>query len=221
MSEWHWLGGRRLNEVVEKSLTHLELVVETVKRLDLLIKSLKEKRIVDAQKYFEEVVSYERRADDVKRDILRRLRGAFIHPLDREDLLRLLLTADDIAAYTKASARRIISIYNIGSRIPDEIIDYMYRIIGKTVEAAEKLLESVKILGIDPGRAVELTHNVEKLEEEIDEIRMKALEKLFSICREKLVIECILIRDAIEDLESISDMCEDTSDVVRVIALSS
>lgn len=221
MSGWHWLGGRKLQEVIEKSLEHIKLVNSIVIKLDELISSLLKNEADSAHKLYNEIVLIERRADKIKREILRNLRGAFIHPLDREDLLRLLLTADDIAAYVKACGRRIITFYSIGYTIPGEILEKMKEMTMKTVLASKSLLESIKVLGTDPVKSIELTHDVEKYEEEVDEIRMKALEKLYVLCKEKLSMECVLLRDVIEDLEAVSDKCEDTSDVVRLIALSS
>ncbi len=221
MSSWQWLGGRKLDEVITKSLTHLELVIETVKKLNQLIDSIATEKISILKDIYNQVVDYERKADSIKRDILESLRGAFIHPLDREDLLRLILTADDIAAYCKASARQLVTFYDIGMNIPENILDILVKISKKTVEAGEKLLESIKCLGTNPNKTISLTHEIEKIEEEIDELRMEALEHTYRICLNNFRLDCILLINIIDNLEAISDKIEDTSDVIRLIALSS
>ncbi|ABN69278.1 protein of unknown function DUF47 [Staphylothermus marinus F1] len=221
MTEWGWLGGRRLQDIITKSLEHIKTVHSAVLKLNELINSLINDDVDHATKIYSEIVTAERNADSIKREILYSLKGVFIHPLDREDLLRLILTADDIAAYVKATGRRLISLYSTGYKIPREVLELMNDIINKTVLASKSLLDSVLALGTDPSKSIELTHSVENYEEEIDEIRMKALEKIYMQCKENLTMECILLKDVIEDLEAISDKCEDTSDVVRLIAISS
>lgn len=125
MTEWSWLGGRKLQNVIMKSLEHIKTVHLTVLKLDEFIDSLINDEIDQAAKIYNEIVSEERKADEIKREILNSLKGVFIHPLDREDLLRLILTADDIAAYVKAAGRRLMSLYDIGYKIPREILEIM------------------------------------------------------------------------------------------------
>lgn len=220
MSSWTWLAGRRLKEIVNKSITHLELIHKTTELLRDMIKLLYEGKVNEGLKFYEKIGETERKADELKRDILHSLSRGFIHPLDREDLLRLILTSDDIAAYAKATARRIIILYTIGGTLPEEILFLLKDIAEKTVEASSVLLSALRSLGSDPARTITLTHEVEKIEEEIDEIRMDLLEKLYKLCKVDLTIDCLLTKEIIDDVESISDMCEDTGDVIRLIAVS-
>ncbi len=220
MSGWPWLGGRKLNEVISMSMEHLETVLKTTHTLKDLIDALEKGDLSKADEIYEKISSCERKADDIKRNILQNLRGSYIHPQDREDILRLIMTADDIAAFAKSSAKRFMNIYHIGLRIPDNVFKDIGEIIDKTVTATDLLLESIRSLGTDPSKSVSLTHEVEKIEEEIDDIRLNVLEKVYSSCVEKVEITCILIKDLVDDLESISDKCEDTGDVIRLIALT-
>ncbi len=220
MSSWTWLAGRKLEEIVNKSINHLELVHKTTEFLRDMINSLCEGKVNEGLKLYEKISETERKADELKREILHSLSRGFIHPLDREDLLRLILTSDDIAAYTKATARRITILYSIGSKLPEEILSMLRDIAEKTVEASSVLLSALRSLGSDPARTISLTHEVEKIEEEIDEIRMNLLEKLYTSCKEKLTVDCFLTKEIIDDIENISDKCEDTGDVIRLIAIS-
>lgn len=220
MSSWTWLAGRRLEEIVNKSIVHLELVHKTTELLGDMIKLLYEGKVNEGLKFYEKISETERKADELKREILTSLSRGFIHPLDREDLLRLILTSDDIAAYTKATARRITVLYTIGSTLPEEILLLLKDIAEKTVEASSVLLSALRSLGSDPARTMTLTHEVEKIEEEIDEIRMNLLEKLYTLCKVNLTVDCLLMKEIIDDIENISDMCEDTGDVIRLIAVS-
>jgi len=51
------------------------------------------------------VFESERKADDIKRRIIRELSEEFVHPIDREELIRLILATDDIATFAKEASR--------------------------------------------------------------------------------------------------------------------
>ncbi|OYT39988.1 MAG: phosphate transport regulator [Desulfurococcales archaeon ex4484_58] len=220
MSSWPWLGGRKLEEIVSKSLNHIDIVIKTVHYLQDLIKFLDENKMNEAENTYNKIVECERKADDLKRSILQSLRNSYIHPQDREDLLKLIMTVDDIAAFTKSSAKRFMNIYRIGLTIPTTIMNKIKEVVSKTVTAGDLLVESIKSLGKDPQKSMALTHDIEQLEEEIDDLRMEVLEEVYRNCIDKVDIICILIRDLIEDLESISDKCEDTGDIIRLITVT-
>lgn len=218
MSTWIRHGGRKLEELVSKSIKHLETVTESIKSLLDMVNYLREDRVEDAVKQFNRVNELEHSADNLKREIMRELRMGFLHPLDREDILKLIITADDIAAYTKATARRIVILNNVGCKAPRKIVDYLYDIVEKSANAAEILYKAVQALTRNIDETLTLVDKVEEIEEEIDEIRMKALEELYNICREKMTIDCILLKEIIDDAENISDKAEDTGDILRIIA---
>ncbi len=76
-------------------------------------------------------------------------------------------------------------------------------------------------LAKDPRRALEVANSVERIEEEVDEIRMKALEKVLEWCDRAKVSSCIICKEVVDSLENASDKCEDVADVIRGIALTS
>ncbi len=220
MSTWTNLGGRKLEEIVNKTVSHLESIKTEVELLQKMVKSLSEKRTVDVGKFFGEINKYEHAADRIKRDVMKELRMGYLHPLDREDILRLVTEADDIAAYTKATARRLMILYNLGFSIPQDIMGFLQSIIDKTYESINQLHQALKSLTESVDKTLSYVEEVEKLEEEIDEERMKALEALYKKCVDKIDAKCILVKEIIDDAENISDKCEDTGDVLRIIAVS-
>ncbi len=220
MSTWTNLGGRKLEEIVNKAVSHLKSIKTEVGLLQKMVESLSEKGIVDVGKFFEEINKYEHEADRIKRDVMKELRMGYLHPLDREDILRLVMEADDIAAYTKATARRLMILYNLGFSIPEDVMGFLQSIVDKTYESIRQLHNALKSLTESVDKTLSYIEEVEKLEEEIDEERMKALESLYKKCIDKIDAKCILVKEIIDDAENISDKCEDTGDVLRIIAVS-
>ncbi len=218
MSVWTSHSGRKLEELVSKTIKHLEIVRDEVKALREMINFLVTGEIDKAVDTFDTVNDLEHRADSLKRDIMRELRMGFLHPLDREDILKLIVTADDIAAYTKATARRIVILKKIGGKTPGKVLDYLHQIVEETVNAVEMLYKAVQSLVVNIDETLALVDKIEEIEEEIDEIRMNALEELYNYCRENLSIDCLLLKEIIDDAENISDRAEDTGDILRIIA---
>jgi len=220
MSSWSWLAGRRLKEIVNKSFKHLELVNNVVSLLDEIIDDLIKNNIEEGLQKFDDLNKMEEKADVVKREIFVELRSGYIHPLDREDLLRLILTADDIAAYAKAAARRIVIIHKLGYKMPEELLKILKQMTDKIVDASKLVIEAVNMIGQDPSKALSITHEIEDIEESVDDLRMEAYKFLYKMCKDRIGIECILYKEVIDDIENTSDRCEDTADVIRMIAVS-
>ncbi|NPA97874.1 MAG: DUF47 family protein [Crenarchaeota archaeon] len=220
MSSWSWLAGRRLKEIVNKSFKHLELVNNVVSLLDEIIDDLIKNNIEEGLQKFDDLNKMEEKADVVKREIFVELRSGYIHPLDREDLLRLILTADDIAAYAKAAARRIVIIHKLGYKMPEELLKILKQMTDKIVDASKLVIEAVNMIGQDPSKALSITHEIEDIEESVDDLRMEAYKFLYKMCKDRMGIECILYKEVIDDIENTSDRCEDTADVIRMIAVS-
>ncbi len=220
MARWSSLAGSKLGELVSKTIIHLEKVISTVEALKGMVYDYSSLDKFGLQAYFDEINRNEHEADKIKREIMRQLRLGLLHPLDREDILRLVTTADGIAAYSKATARRIVVYRRLGFEIPEDIYVELKRIMDKTLEASRSLYNAVRGLNESVDESLLLVEDVEEKEEEIDELRMDALEKLFNLCVDRFDARCMLLKEIIDDMENISDRCEDTGDVVRIIAVS-
>ncbi|MEM1983205.1 MAG: DUF47 family protein [Sulfolobales archaeon] len=214
---WHWMGSRLSKEALQSVVTHLSLILEVSKSSLEFFKCFKENELDCVQKRFSEIFNYEREADNIKRRILEELSKGFIHPIDRDEIVRLVLAVDDIAAYMKAATRR-------ATLVDPKLVDYevkFYAIImcEKVYQAIELLKEAVRILHIEPNKALNIANDVERIEEEVDDIRLKALGKVLKFCDQSEVSTCIIAKEIIDSLENSADRCEDSADVIRVIAV--
>ncbi len=214
---WHWIGSRLSKEALHSVVTHLNLILEVSKASLEFFKCFKENDVNGVQAYFSNIFKYEREADDVKRRILEELSKGFIHPIDRDEIIRLVLASDDIAAYIKAAARR-------ATLIDPKLVDYEIKFYAtvmceKVLRAIELLKEAVVTLHSEPSKTLSIANDVERIEEEVDEIRLKALGKVLKFCDQSEVSTCIVAKEIIDSLENSADRCEDSADVIRVIAV--
>ncbi|MEM4567952.1 MAG: DUF47 family protein, partial [Sulfolobales archaeon] len=89
----------------------------------------------------------------------------------------------------------------------------------KVLQAIQLLKEAVMVLHSEPNKALSIANDIERIEEEVDEIRLKALSKVLKFCDQSEMSTCIVSKEIIDSLENSADRCEDSADVVRVIAV--
>lgn len=88
-----------------------------------------------------------------------------------------------------------------------------------SVKAVDTLRDAVKLLTSDPRKALQLIYIVEEIEEKVDDIRLNALEYMYRVCSRDFQVVCLLYKEIIDDIEIITDKCEDTADTIRSIAI--
>ncbi len=220
MSTWVWLSRRVGREVLKKFMEYIQHVEEVTHALLEMLESIKAGDLERAKKLFEKAYEEEKTADDLKRGILRDLARGVIHPMDREDIMRLVLTTDDVAGYAKAAARRIKIMLDLGFNIDADVLDLLIEMARKVNDAAELIRVGAAQLIRNPNEALNTADKIERLEEEVDEIRLVALEKMYSKCGKYPTAQCLLMKEVIDSIEGASDKCEDVCDVIRAIALT-
>ncbi len=220
MSTWIWIAGKREREVILKSIEHLNKIRDVILHFNTMLEGIKENDPSKIRDEFNYVDNIEKEADTIKRRLIEDLSKGGFHPIDREDLMKLILSSDDIAAYIKASARKLFLLLDMNYSIPNEILDHMTKLSENILKANKILIDAVKELTRSIDKAITLSHLVEEIEEKIDDMRIDTFKTLFIICRERIDIKCILLKEIIDDLEMASDKCEDVSDIIRTIAVS-
>lgn len=218
-STWSWISRRRQTEIISKYVDHVEKVIEVVEHTYKMVERYSKGDVKGARSEYNIVFEAERRADDVKKRIIDELSSEIFHPIDREELIRLILTTDDIAAYAKATCRRLLLV--LDERLDDKIIEKLLLMAQKILEATRTLKDATLELLKNPRNSLKLADKVEELEEEVDEIRMKALERVLKFCDTSKPSLCIIAKELVDSLENASDRCEDAGDVIRSIALLS
>ncbi|MCE4600461.1 MAG: DUF47 family protein [Desulfurococcales archaeon] len=220
---WTWISRRREQEILGMELNHLTNILRVAENTLMMIETVKSGDVSRVAEAYGSVKEAERAADKVKDDIIADLSKSLFHPIDREELLRLVLVADDIADHLNAATRRLLLYVKVeGSSPPPEIVDSMYKIAVIAKTQVEKIIAAVKELKKDPAKAVELAREVERLEEEADEIRSSTEEHVIAWCNKAgKPGSCVTLYKALQSLETSTDKCEDTADVLRSIAILS
>jgi predicted phosphate transport protein (TIGR00153 family) len=221
VSTWSWISRRRESGILERELEHLEKIRRTVEATLAEAEALNRGDLAGVEKAYDNVFNSEREADEIKSSIIDELSEGLIHPIDREELIRLVLGADDIAAYAKSAGRRMLILSKLGERPPEDVGSSFIEIARLALESVDKIIEAVKIIRKDSKRAIKLSEEVERLEEKADEVRLRTEEELIKWCNENRPGTCLLLYRILEALEESTDKCEDVADILRSIAILS
>lgn len=155
----------------------------------------------------------ENNGDEIAHRIFEKLNLTFVTPMDREDIHALACALDDIVDIINATSQRL-QLYNVGTITEDAklLANIILRATEETAVIATSL-NNVKNLSSLKQHWIE----VNRLENEADKISRHAIADLFSSNRDP--IDVIKWKELYEHLETVTDKCEDVSDIVEGVAL--
>jgi len=220
LATWIWASKKIEKEIVSKCLDHCLKVSSIVESLASLLKAIEEGQLESASSIFAEVMVTERKADEMKRSLIYDLSRATLLPLDRDYVMRLILRLDDVADYSKAAARRLLIATKIGIRFDKEYLTKLSNMALKLREAMVLVDRALREMIENPQKALSTADAIERIEEEVDDIRTSLLEYVFSKCDEKGPKWCALAKEVVDEVENSVDRCEEVADMIRYISIS-
>ena len=215
-----WIGRKKERDVLKLSKRHFDKIFELTKSFKEYVALYVNCKVDEASRLYEDsIFQLERQADDQKEKILLEVSKGPFHPIDREDVIRLVLTMDDIASNLKSAARKLL--YTNPCEIPDDIRNDLLKLTDLSVEMVIKLGEALDALISGSKKVLKLADTVERKEEEIDEFRHGLIAKILSWGDSaKRLSNVIMLKEAIENIENASDKGEDVADLIRSIAIT-
>lgn len=220
MTAWIWISKKVEEKYLNRAVEHLDKVALVAESLRNALNSFLEKDLNGVREHYNRVFIAERTADQIKRDIISDMLESSIHPIDREVIMKLILRIDYIADHAKSTARRLLLAAETELSIPIEVLNDVTAMCHKLGEAILKLREALLELTKDLKKSLELADAVEKIEEEVDEVRSKAFEKVLMTCKNSDPATCTILNEVVDSLENAVDRCEDSADMVRYLAVS-
>jgi predicted phosphate transport protein (TIGR00153 family) len=160
----------------------------------------------------DEMQAIEHRGDKAIHAIMTKLNQSFITPFDREDIHTLASSLDDVLDYMNTAATRLV-MYKIAQPTAAAA-----ELAGILVLQSEELARGVSLLEKN-GKVMQHCDEVNRLEDEADQISRKAIGELFE--NEKDPIQLIKMKELYEVLETATDKAEDAANVLEAIVLKS
>ena len=211
-----WFGDRRTETVIEMTYRHLEVTTEAVKQLYEMVRTASDDQ--EKKTFYDAISQHEMNADQIRREMVTELSKRELYPAERDDLMELVRSVDWVADWAREAARIlvIIPIYMLPSEFKGTIED-MCRENYSTVRVLAKCIHA---LSTNPKKALEYADQVELLEADLDDLYGTARNHFVDLGDIGMTRGAlILLNQLLQAIETVSDWCENTADIVRAIAI--
>lgn len=197
--------------VTRKEEIFFDMFVETAEST-LKAASLLEEMVnnyVDVERKVAAIEQVENDCDKLVHKILEQLNKSFITPIDREDIYLIAKEIDNITDAIESTAHRFI-MFNVKKVSPETLTMTKYITEGcKELTLLCKELKDMKTSKVLIEKVVEIN----RIEDEVDDIFRKAIKDLFS--NESNAVEIIMWKEIYEYLENTLDSLEDVANIIE------
>jgi uncharacterized protein Yka (UPF0111/DUF47 family) len=205
-------GGNLMAKKKDKFFIYLNSISLNLKKSTNYFADCKLRNVIDLKTFSEKMKEFELNGDVLIHDLIRDLNKAFITPLEREDILALSISMDDIldGLYHTAALFEMYSII--------ETDEFMLKFVDAIknctteIDAAIELLSTKKLLNIR-----EHVIKIKEIESNCDNILRESIKDLFTA--QKDPVRIIKYKQIYEGLEEIADCCKAVANSFETIII--
>ncbi|HVI21302.1 MAG TPA: DUF47 domain-containing protein [Bacillus sp. (in: firmicutes)] len=170
------------------------------------------KNVSDLKIFSEKMKEYETKGDTYVREVIKELNNAFITPIEREDILALTMSMDDVLDGIEHTAA-LFEMYSITTAD-----DFMLRFVEAIKMCTHEIENSINLL-INKKLPQIRQHaiKIKDYESQCDGIQRQSIKHLFSV--EKDPIRIIQYKEIYENLEDIADYCQNVANTLETIIM--
>lgn len=170
------------------------------------------KNISDLKIFSEKMKELETKGDSYVHEVIKELNDSFITPIEREDILHLAMSMDDVLDGLEACAA-LFEMYSI-TQADEFMLKFVEAINGSVheIDKAVELLSNKKLLKIR-----EHAIKIKDYESKCDNVLRQSIKHLFTI--EKDPIRIIQYKEIYETLEDIADYCQTVANTLETIIM--
>jgi predicted phosphate transport protein (TIGR00153 family) len=139
-----WLSRQTEKEVISSCEDHLSKIFQVVDKFKQFIEKYVNNDVEGCHHLAIEISNLEREADQIKENIIEKLMRLLFHPMDQDEIIKLVTTADDIAAHLKSATRKLL--YTTPQEVPNNIKEGLKSITQLLVEEKDRLKKPLKLL---------------------------------------------------------------------------
>lgn len=187
---------------------HAALTVEGAKQFVTLVGGNQNIRALAAR-----IKEIEHEDDVITHACVERLHTTFITPFDRDDIHRLITRMDDVMDYVESASERI-ALYELREMTAE--VQELAAVLVRATEAVARAIAGLRNLK-RPQAVLEHCIEVNRLENEGDEILRNAVAKLFKEGTDPLMV--MKWKEVYEALENATDRCEDVANIIEGVVL--
>ena len=155
----------------------------------------------------------EHETDVITHACVERLHTTFITPFDRDDIHRLITRMDDVMDFIESASERL-ALYEL-EQMTQEVQD-LARVLVRATEAVATAVAGLADLKHSQA-ILDACIEVNRLENEADEILRNAVAKLFRQATDPLLV--MKWKETLDFLEEATDRCEDVANVLEGVVV--
>ena len=170
------------------------------------------RNVSDLKIFSETMKEFETKGDTYVHEIIVELNNAFITPIEREDILALTMSMDDVLDGLEHCSA-LFEMYSITNAD-----DFMLRFVEAIKGCAHEIQDSIDLL--TTKKLPEIRQHAIKIkdyESKCDGIQRQSIKQLF--IAEKDVIRIIQFKEIYENLEDIADYCQNVANTLETIIM--
>lgn len=206
---------RRILEICQD---HMRKVLDTLREVCLLISAYQTGNENQIYFHHNNVIKHNEESAAKKRALMMEVAEVGAILLSRDDFIRLSSEVETISDYCTGISYRIMELAKRRMYVKMEIMKEIGNLAEATLDCVIRLRETILALIYGGPKVFEAAENVESAEKIVDNIYRKVdLTILLSKMKVSIIL---LLREVAEFLEEIADICENASDIARILAIT-
>ncbi|MFB6469280.1 DUF47 domain-containing protein [Cytobacillus sp. Hz8] len=170
------------------------------------------KNVSDLKTFSETMKDYEHKGDSFVHEMIKELNNAFITPIEREDILQLTMSMDDVLDGLEHTSA-LFEMYNI-----TQADEFMLKFVEAIRNCTNEIETSVELLSTKKLQKIrENAIKIKDYESKCDGIQRQSIKNLFTV--EKDPIRIIQYKEIYESLEDIADSCQEVANTLESIIM--
>lgn len=196
----------------DKFNTLLSNIAMNLKDSAIYFADYKINNVSDLKTFSKTMKDYETKGDSYVHEVIKELNNAFITPIEREDILHLAMSMDDVLDGFEECAD-LFEMYSM-----TQADEFMLKFVDAIKNCAIEIEKSVELLSTK--KLLQIRDHAIKIkdyESKCDGVRRQSIKHLFAT--EKDPIRIIQYKEIYETLEDIADSCQNVANTLETIIM--
>jgi len=166
----------------------------------------------DLKVFTDTMKDFEHKGDSYVHEVIQELNNAFITQIEREDILHLAMSMDDVIDGLEHCAA-LFEMYSI-----IESDEYMFKFVDHIRNSTNEIVRAIELLSVKKLLQIrEHAIKIKDYESLCDNIQRQSIKNLFAT--EKDPIRIIQYKEIYENLENIADSCQTVANTLETIIM--
>ena len=204
--------------ILESCQDHFRKVLDSLREVRLMISAYQTNDENGVYNHHNNILKFNEESSKKKKDIMMEVAEVGAVLLSRDDFIRLSSHVETISDYCIGISYRIVELVKRRWKVKRETMKSIEDLCEATLDCVTRLREAIITLIYGGPKVFEVAEQVGVAEKTVDNIYRKVD---FTVLASRMKLPAkFIIREIAEFLEGIADVCEDASDIVRILAIT-